>query len=120
MSLPQWKAYFSMHVLGQTNPILNPSRFLDPWWAHQSCPWVAVVKNFEYKARYFWKECHGAVISELKDVLYTEDEYCRDCGENCRDWVCEYCESDYCRGCGERGCGSYLCSGCRRDSGWEL
>ena len=121
MSLTQWKAYFSMHVLGQTDSILNPSRVLDSGWAHQSCPWFAVVENFKYKAasRYFWKQCHRQVIAELKEVLYTEDEYCRDCGENSRAWVCEYCESDYCRGCGERGCGSYHCSVCRRDSRWE-
>jgi len=49
MSQSQWKAYFSMFVLGQTDPIGN-SICSSSEWEHQSCPWYATVINFENRS----------------------------------------------------------------------
>jgi len=110
MSLSQWKAYFSMFVLGQTDPIGNPH--MDH--SHQSYPWLATLYNFEYTTKYYWKEQYNKTIEEIKRTVYTEDEYCRCCREPSREYYCGYCDNDRCPGCGEMGCGSYMCRGCRR------
>ena len=90
-----WKKVFSYDVLGQTDLVLNPTNNLSAWYKHQSCPWLAIVTNFENKG-------------------YAEDEYCRCCGYNSRSWYCGFCEADRCMGCGEIGCGSYMCLPCRQ------
>ena len=113
-----WKNIFSYDVLGYSDPSLNPTRGQNNWWKHQSAPWVATVMNFERKARYFWKQQSDKTVQDLKKLLYTEDEYCRCCGEDSRDWYCEYCEADRCTSCGEIGCGSYMCRPCRQMDRW--
>jgi hypothetical protein len=115
MSLSQWKAYFSMFVLGQTDPIGNPTHYMSSWYRHQSCPWLGIVENFEHQTRYYWKEQYDKTIEEIQRTIYREDEYCRCCGEQSRDYYCRYCEAERCGGCGERGCGAYMCRACRRN-----
>ena len=105
----QWKAYFSMNVLGQTDPIYNPTTHLDEWWLHQSCPWSAIVSNFEHKNEEFCRDCGNLSQDGYCDRC---DYECYDCGEK----GCEgYCEGDKCGGCGEVGCGAYMCKPCRAD-----
>jgi len=115
MSLSQWKAYFSMVVLEQTNPITNPSSIHSPnsWYRHQSVPWYYIAIDWVCKTSYYWEIQYNKTLEELKNSIYTEDEYCRCCGEQSRDYYCRYCENDQCPGCGEMGCGSYMCHTCR-------
>ena len=98
MSHSQWKAYFSMYVLGQTHPVENPPA---PGWSNQSYPWAAAVMNFEYKH---------------KKNLTTEIpiDYCHCCGYPSDAYYCNHCEADRCAGCGEIGIGSYMCRPCRQ------
>ncbi len=98
MSQSQWKAYFSMFVLGQTDPFGNPAPLMGNDWSHQSCPWYAVVLTFQHKREHF----------------YTDKEYCHCCGDPSLDYYCNGCESDKCTSCGELGCGSYMCTSCRQ------
>ena len=128
MSLPQWKAYFSMFVLEQTNPLYNPTcNNIDPWYRHQSCPWLTIVKNFELKSTYFWRGRFTVVLRELE-----YPNHCYSCGYPSKEYYCDYCEEnqcsvcykpgsdcyckDECRYCGEEGCGgyceSYKCNYC--------
>ena len=102
MSQSQWKAYFSMFVLGQTNMIENPSMSLTDDWQHQSAPWAAIVMNF--------KSNHS--ISD--DNIYNANDYCHCCGYPSDAYYCGHCEADRCAGCGEIGCGSYMCRPCRQ------
>lgn len=94
MSQSQWKAYFSMFVLGQSDPIRN-SICSNSDWVHQSCPWYATVINFENR-------------------FHKKREYCHSCGSESVSYYCDRCEADQCAGCGERGCGSYMCRPCRQ------
>jgi hypothetical protein len=125
MSQSQWKAYFSMFVLGQTPPVENPAEHnLSCEWDHQSCSWYADVYNFNLKTNYFWREQFTNILKKniknfpsmgeyLKHV-YTDDEYCRCCGYPSISYYCNFCDMDRCAGCGEIGCGSYMCHECRR------
>ena len=112
--LEYWKNVFSHDVLGYSDPSLNVTRGQNNWWKYQSAPWVAIVTNFEHKARWYWKKQYDGTIQDLKEITYTEDEYCRCCGEQSKSWYCEYCEADRCTSCGEIGCGSYMCLPCRQ------
>ena len=107
MSRAQWKAYFSMHILGQTHPIDNPqpasSEARPDDWSNQSYPWMAIVMNFEYY--------HSRNDNTNK---YDPDDYCRCCGYPSDTYYCGYCEADRCAGCGEIGIGSYMCRPCRQ------
>ena len=105
MSQLQWKAYFSMFVLGQTHPLENPQptspEAIPADWSNQSYPWIAAVQTFEYK--------HGKHAEN--EVLI---EYCHCCGYSSDAYYCSHCEADRCAGCGEIGCGSYMCRTCRQ------
>ena len=113
MSQSQWKAYFSMYVLGQTDPIYNPSIHLDGWWLHQSCPWSAIITNFEeYHCQLkFPNDCYNC-------QRQCKGDYCKSCIDNpcgeCGDISCGgYCILDRCPGC-ENGRGD-RCRGCKRE-----
>ena len=86
----QWKAYFSMHVLGQTDPIHNPTIYLDEWWLHQSCPWSATVTSVE--------EFH-------RKLKYPDN--CYHCHRECKGDYCEMCIDNPCWECGQVECGGY-------------
>ena len=90
MSRSQWKAYFSMHVLGQTDMVYNPVTALDRRSLHQSCPWLAIVTNFE----------------EYHNQLKFPDN-CYHCSRPCRGGYCRLCIDNPCRECGEVSCGGY-------------
>ena len=111
MSRAQWKAYFSMHVLGQTHPVDNPqpasSEARPDDWSNQIYPWMAIVMNFE------------SYHSRNDTTKYDPDDYCRCCGYPSDTYYCGYCEADRCAGCGEIGVGSYMCHTCRHDMDWD-
>ena len=128
MSQTQWKAYFSMFVLGQTNPIGNPRPYNNQqgwrWGDHQSDILYDDVMDFKYKTLFFWRNQfsilltenikHFPMISTTLKHIFSADEYCRCCGYPSYSYHCDYCEEDRCGSCGEIGCGSYMCHSCRR------
>ena len=116
ISQSKWKAYFSMYVLGQTDPIYNTTINLDEWWLHQSCSWSAIVTNFEYRNNSFY--CYHCGYP-------TKEEFCESCNDSpcweCGDQYCKgYCEGDSCAYCGATNSGGTWCSRtCRRLSNQE-
>ena len=83
MTQSQWKAYFSMFVLGQTDPIWNSTISMDEWYCHQSCPWLAIVANFQMPNN------------------------CWNCTRPCKGGYCQECTTNPCWECGEVSCGGY-------------
>ena len=105
----QWKAYFSLYVLGQTDPIYNNWICLDEWHHHQSCPWLATVQTFEHKNMNFCYHCKDQCKGDYCD--HCIENPCRECGQvECGG----YCENNNCYYCGS-SCGDGWCSKtCRR------
>ena len=68
MSQTQWKAYFSMFVLGQTNPIGNPRPYNNQqgwrWGDHQSDILYDDVMDFKYKTLFFWRNQFSILLTE--------------------------------------------------------
>jgi len=104
MSQSQWKAYFSMHVLGQTDMVYNPVTKLNRYSLHQSCPWSATVINFE--------EYH-------RRLKFPYD--CYNCQRPCKEDYCKTCIDNPCGECGDISCGGYCvldrCPGCENGRG---